>query len=68
MNVLMGIIKNMPNNKAVGTDGFNVEFSKAAWPKCGKNVLQRYSTDLQNVPLEYFLCFLNFLRNFPIKC
>ncbi|KAL9681443.1 hypothetical protein QQ045_013227 [Rhodiola kirilowii] len=38
------IVKDMPNNKAVGPFGFNAEFFKASWQKCGRDMLESIQT------------------------
>ncbi|KAL9661472.1 hypothetical protein QQ045_026296 [Rhodiola kirilowii] len=40
MDEITSILRKMPNNKAVGPDGFSVEFFKSAWSVCENDILE----------------------------
>ncbi|KAL9666022.1 hypothetical protein QQ045_000344 [Rhodiola kirilowii] len=40
MNEVISALKQMSSNKAAGPDDFSVEFFKASWNVCGKDILE----------------------------
>ncbi|KAL9677362.1 hypothetical protein QQ045_005591 [Rhodiola kirilowii] len=40
MDEVVSVLKKMPTNKATSPDGFSVEFFKASWNVCGKDILK----------------------------
>ena len=49
---LVNAIKDLPNNKSLGSDGFPIEFYKFFWPDIKETVIESFLYDLQKGKLS----------------